>query len=196
MSSNTTHHPFGQAIAKGEQWNFYSEMLLGLSVTTAVIAGFILAITILLSGTLSGSAHGGYFEIPFIQKRIELSAEEATIASHVIFWVGLAATAYCVFAMFRFNWRLAQTAITVYENGIAGLGCGKSSYLLDFQLSWDKIKSIDAIGTAMDGKVQSITGKVITIHAADVVYKCYIKNPGVVQNAIISQQQKAIKPAT
>ena len=76
---------------------------------------------------------------------------------------------------------IAGAEIRVYERGIEGKGFGKYSIwgdirLLNFQLAYDQITSVD------------LTGTKLVIHAADTQYKCYVTNGKEIQNIIFSQR--------
>ena len=76
---------------------------------------------------------------------------------------------------------IARAEIRVCERGIEGKGFGKyfiwgDIRLLNFQLAYDQITSVD------------LTGTKLIIHAADTQYKCYVTNGKEIQNIIFSQR--------
>jgi hypothetical protein len=167
-ANSSATHPFGKVLAKGTSLDIATEMFTGL-----LYAG-VIAVVIMIA------CH-------FIGVGMEQSGKFEKGVATAMLILGIVVAAGVVFLTVFFNYRVCQTEITVYENGVIGTGAGKSFNtdfaLHSFTLTWDKITSVDASGTA-------ITGKTVIIHASGAEYKCYVQNPAEMQGIIISQQQK------
>ena len=158
-ASSSTTHSFGNVLASGNGKG--NSSIVTAWITLLIIAGG----TIGLCGFLG----------------INLQQEKGEQALHFMLGLGIVmASLVILYATFHTK-GLAKTEITVHENGIIGIGCGKyfdaNFDLHGFQLTYDRVTSVDTTGTA------------IIIHAG-AQYKCYVKNPGEIQRAIVGQQQK------
>jgi len=167
--TNTRHGatgPYGKVLASGNGKRNY-DIIRGW-VVGLLLAGFIM---LMFSWSSIGFRHDDSSDWP-ADKRQELST--------VVFCVGVVIASLVILYVAFNNRGLAKTEITVCENGITGIGLGRN-YTINFalhgfQLTYDKITSVDTTGTA------------ITIHASGALYKCYVANPSEIQRIIVNQQ--------
>ena len=183
--ATTANHPFGKVLAKGTSLDITTEMFTGL-LFAGLLGGGIMIGALFLSNSIradSVTQMPGIFGMP----GPTITDQKGLQFANFVFWGGAGGAAVIVFLTVLFNWRVCQTEITVYENGVIGTGAGKSFNtdfaLHSFQLTWDKVTSVDASGTVA-------TGKTVIIHASGAQYKCYVQNPSEIQGIIVSQQQK------
>ncbi|MGL4942590.1 MAG: hypothetical protein ACRC46_05300 [Thermoguttaceae bacterium] len=108
-------------------------------------------------------------------------SEEAAIVAALTFGFGVISSFGLILYTVFIVRGAAKTEITVYDNGITGVGCGKSFALnFDlhcFQFTYDKT-IVDATSTA------------IIVYAVGARYKCYVANPDEIQRVIVNQQQR------
>jgi NADH:ubiquinone oxidoreductase subunit 3 (subunit A) len=170
-------HPFGKVLATGTPLNLSAELKIPLRFAI-IFAIVILFVACIVANQVSQQDRNQ----PFMR-----GGNDAEGRAGVVIFIGFVTGASIVLYTVLFHRQTAKTEITVYESGIAGTGGGKlfeiEFVLHSFQLTWDKVTSVDIGGTA-------ILGKAITIHASGTQYKCYVANLSEIQGIIVSQQQK------
>jgi len=176
-------HPFGKVLAKGTRLDLATELFTGLLFAGLLAGGIMIGAGFLANhvkeqNTVRMPGFGG-----MSGPALSFGDDKA----NAVIFGGIVGASVLVIFTLLFSVRACQTEITVYENGISGTGAGKSfNYdfaLHSFQLTWDKITSVDASGTAA-------TGKTVIVHAAGAQYKCYVKNSSEIQGIILNQQRK------
>jgi len=114
-----------------------------------------------------------------VQNRDKTADTFARIAVFA-FWFGIVLAFVSIFGTEFYVRGFAKTKITVYEKGIAGIGCGIFYELTyrtyRFQLTYDEITSISTLDWPFS------LG--IVIHAPNARYRCYVMNPSEIQMAI------------
>ncbi|MGL4943543.1 MAG: zinc ribbon domain-containing protein [Thermoguttaceae bacterium] len=146
---------------------------LPITVSTFVLLCVILPIMVLQEGREATSGL-----IPVVAARA--SGETSSKAGGLFFWGVISSVGLTLYTVFHVQ-GLVKTEITVYENGITGIGCGKyfdvNFDLHSFQLTYDKI-TVDTTKSA------------IIVHASGAQYKCYVANPAEIHRVIVNQQQR------
>jgi hypothetical protein len=107
-------------------------------------------------------------------------ADELARLAAFAFWFGITAPAVVILITAFYVKGIARTEITVYENGIAGIGCGRfygyTFRTSRFQLTYDEIASVSTLDWLFSLGV--------IIHAPNARYRCYVMNPSEIQMAI------------
>jgi hypothetical protein len=183
-SPSTSAHMFGRVLASG--WGNRSSVFVSASFPSLIIACLF---GVFMCFILPGMAREKHAK-SLSSYKVNLSNAPSFITGtdeveYRISWVsglcGMLTFIGFFYAARRAN-GICKTKITVYENGIDGIGCGQY-YDIDFglpsfQLTFDKVTSVD------------ITKSTITIYASGAQYKCYVQNPSEIQGIIVGQQQK------
>ena len=184
-TSATADNPFGKILASGNgKGNSYIPLLWTVTLTVVVVLVGLLtfmsnnvqdnireANTVRLPGMFG--SQGTTFHTSGYQKANE--------AGTFFLWLGIIGIFFLVFNAVCSTIAIAQTEVTIYENGITGVSVGTIEwhfYQRRFQIAYDKVASTD------------VNSRTITIRTSDARYKCYVKNSSEIQGIIVSQQHK------
>lgn len=121
-------------------------------------------------------------QMPFGGLSFTQSDPKAEQAATFVFWVGVVFVAGGILITVLNLVVAGSTKITVYENGIAGVGTKPAYTLRNFRLTYDQISSIEVN--------RGMTGGSITIYTPGTKYLCYGMKSAEIQRIILEQQQK------
>ncbi|MCL2710758.1 MAG: hypothetical protein FWE95_07745 [Planctomycetaceae bacterium] len=180
-------HPLGKVLASG---NGKGNRAIYANWISAVLASVLLVVIYgLLSNLLQNQSDtqrryadnvrnvSGYEEK--VQRHDERADELAWFATFAL-WFGIVCVAITILGTKFYVRGFARTEITVYEKGIAGIGCGRFYELTyrtyRFQLTYDEITNISTLDW--------LFSLGIVIHAPNARYRCYVLDPSEIQMAI------------
>jgi len=110
----------------------------------------------------------------------DVEADKLAWYAVFVFWFGIVWTCVGILLQIFYVRGFARTEITVYEKGIAGIGCGRFYELTyrtySFQLTYDEITSVSMLDW--------LFSLGIVIHAPNARYRCYVLNPSEICMAI------------
>jgi len=180
-------HPLGKVLASG---NGKGNRAIYVHRTAALLVA---VLSVVVLGLISNDAQNtsdrqrtqadNLRTTPRFEERVHSHDETADIFARIAvfsFWFGIVLASVSIFGTEFYVRGFAKTEITVYEKGIAGIGCGRFYELTyrthRFQLTYDEIASISTLDW--------LFSLGIVIHAPNARYRCYVLNPSEIRMAI------------
>ena len=181
-------HPFGKVLASGNGKG--NRVIYANWISTLVSATLLVALCVFFSCVLRSDSNEQRKQADSMRnisawhersaQNLDERADKLAWYAVFIFWFGIVFTFVGILLTAFYVRGFAKTEITVYEKGIAGIGCGRfyewTYRTYRFQLTYDEITSISTLDWLFSLGV--------IIHAPNARYRCYVMNPSEIQMAI------------